>query len=310
MNEKKITNPIYKELLKYKLIDKKNILKISNKTKDKRISVLKDKKTNIIFLSKYETDLKYYKKVNYKDHDRKLKKKSFTADTYVKSKDIKENTRTNIFIDDLRRYKQFKKHFVNKDFLDFGCGWGGFLSTVKNTKFLNGVELRKECTDYIAKNHKKFNVKNDINLFNKKFDIITAFHVLEHIPFQVKTLKKLGSKLKKNGKIIIEVPHAEDFLILQKELQEFKHFTFWSEHLILHTEKSLRTTLRKAGFKNIKIDFFQRFNLNNHLGWFLKKKPGGHEFFSEIASSELNQEYCKNLIRLKKTDTLIATAEK
>ena len=26
------------------------------------------------------------------------------------------------------------------------------------------------------------------------------------------------------GKIIIEVPHAEDFLILQKELNEFKNF--------------------------------------------------------------------------------------
>ena len=43
------------------------------------------------------------------------------------------------------------------------------------------------------------------------------FHVLEHIPYQIETLKVLKSKLKNKGKIIIEVPHAEDFLILQKD---------------------------------------------------------------------------------------------
>ena len=69
------------------------------------------------------------------------------------------------------------------------------------------------------------------------------FHVLEHIPYQIDTLKILKSKLKKGGKIIIEVPHAEDFLILQEELKEFKNFTFWSEHLILHTYKSLKSIL-------------------------------------------------------------------
>ena len=88
------------------------------------------------------------------------------------------------------------------------------------------------------------------------------FHVLEHIPYQVETLKMLKSKLKTKGKIIIEVPHAEDFLILQDELKEFKNFTFWSEHLILHTYKSLRTILAKSGFKKINIQFYQRTELH------------------------------------------------
>jgi hypothetical protein len=135
------------------------------------------------------------------------------------------------------------------------------------------------------------------------------FHVLEHIPYQINTLKMLKSKLKKNGKIIIEVPHAEDFLILQEELKEFKNFTFWSQHLILHTYKSLKTILHKSGFKNINIKFYQRYNFANHLGWFLKKKPGGHNFYKNIISKKLNKIYCDNLVRLKQTDTLIAIAE-
>ena len=134
------------------------------------------------------------------------------------------------------------------------------------------------------------------------------FHVLEHIPYQIDTLKVLKSKLKNKGKIIIEVPHAEDFLILQEELKEFKNFTFWSEHLILHTYKSLKTVLSKAGFKNIKIEYYQRYNFSNHLGWFLRKKPGGHFFFKGLFNKQLNQSYRENLKNIKQTDTLIAIA--
>jgi predicted SAM-dependent methyltransferase len=135
------------------------------------------------------------------------------------------------------------------------------------------------------------------------------FHVLDHITYQIKTLKMLKLKLKKKGKIIIEVPHAEDFLILQDELKEFKNFTFWSEHLILHTYKSLKTILAKSGFKNINIQFYQRYNFSNHLGWFLKRKPGGHSFYKKFINKKLNQHYCENLKRIKQTDTLIAIAE-
>ena len=135
------------------------------------------------------------------------------------------------------------------------------------------------------------------------------FHVLEHMPYQVDILKVLKSKLKNKGKIILEVPHAEDFLILQDELNEFKNFIFWSEHLILHTMKSLKTVLLKSGFKKINIQYYQRYNFSNHLGWLIKKKPGGHKFFKKIISDNLNLAYCENLKKLGQTDTLIAIAE-
>ena len=57
MKLNKITNPIYFELIKLNLIKKTNIVKISNKCRDKKISVYQDKKTKVIFLEKY-----YFKK--------------------------------------------------------------------------------------------------------------------------------------------------------------------------------------------------------------------------------------------------------
>ena len=98
-------------------------------------------------------------------------------------------------------------------------------------------------------------------------------------------------------------------MLLQDELKEFKNFTFWSEHLILHTYKSLKTILIKSGFKNINIQYYQRYNFSNHLGWFLRKKPGGHNFFKEIVSKDLNHSYSENLKKLHQTDTLVAIAE-
>ena len=287
-------NPIYKELLHLKLIKKKNIINISKKTRDKKISVLKDKVSKIIFLEKFITNQNYYSSIKYDS------KKVKTLDGNVKTTDLN---------DDKRRLEQFQKLFVNKKILDFGCGWGGFLKKLKNARSLNGIELRKECIEYFEKN-KKINVSSQLNNFSGKFDIITMFHVLEHMPYQIKTLKLLRNKLKKNGKIIIEVPHAEDFLLEFDELKEFKKFTFWSEHLILHTYYSLKTILKKAGFRNIKINYFQRYGFDNHLGWFIKKRPGGHIFFKKYNSKNLNYNYIQNLIKIKKTDTLIAVAKK
>ena len=72
----------------------------------------------------------------------------------------------------------------------------------------------------------------------------------------------------------------------------------------------VKTILSKSGFKNIKIQYYQRYNLSNHLGWFLKRKPGGHKFYNKVVSDRLNLSYCENLVKLKQTDTIIAIAQK
>ena len=298
-------NPIKNELKKLKLISEVNLVTISNKTRDKKIKVIKDLVSKVIFLEKYITTSDYYSSINYKD-GRKFSKK--TKKMIVKVKTLNGKIKSTVIQDDYRRAGQFYKILKNKDVLDFGCGWGGFLKNAKNCKSLSGIELRRECINYIKDNLKKIKISSNINNFKKKFDIITMFHVLEHIPKQVETLKLLKAKLKKGGKIIIEVPHAEDFLILQDELKEFKNFTFWSEHLILHTYRTLKVILTKAGFKNINIQYYQRYNFSNHLGWFIKRKPDGHNFYKKAINKKLNQAYCENLKMLGQTDTLIAIA--
>ena len=302
----KFSNPIYFELKKRKLIHDKNLIKISNKTRDSNISVYKDKISGIIFLKDLKINNKYYRK---KENSEKLivnKQRFIQVNSFTKIN--KKKLISKNLDDDSRRCKQFNKETKNKKILDFGCGWGGFLNNIKNSKKLNGLEIREECFNFLNEKIKKINVFKNLNEVSERFDLITMFHVLEHLPEQIFVLKKLKKKLNKNGKIIIEVPHAKDFLLNLKGLKEFKNFSLWSEHLILHTEVSLRKFLSISGFKNIKIYYFQRYGFDNHLYWFINKKPGGHEFFKNNSSNKLNSTYKDYLCSKKITDTIFAEA--
>ena len=72
---------------------------------------------------------------------------------------------------------------------------------------------------------------------SKKYDIITAFHVIEHLSDPVSTLIELSKLLKNNGEIIIEVPSSDDALLTLYECDAFSNFTYLSQHLFLFNKK-------------------------------------------------------------------------
>lgn len=293
-------NQIYQDLLSVKLINKKNIEVVSQTTRNARVRVLREKKEGIIFLEKVITNKNYYSKI-YKS---KLKKGRYISETnFLNGKKI-INKRVD---DDKRRLKDFKKLILNKKICDFGCGFGGFLLKSRSyAKQITGVELGLNCRNYLDK--KKIINFKDVSQLNEKYDLITLFHTLHYIPNQIKTLKTLKKKLNKKGKIIIEVPNAKDILLKKDVLPEFKQFSFCKESLIWHTEKSLKLFLKKSGFKNIQIKMLQRYGLENHMGWYLYRKPGGHEFFKNMISQNLNNSYKKFIKKNKLSDSLIAIA--
>ena len=228
---KNITNPVFKELIKYNLVKTKNLRLFNDKTRDKKIKSFFDLESGVIFLEKYQRNTSYYK--SKKTNRSKKTNKSFSS-FKIKKKDIK----TSNLNDDLRRFNQFKKILKNKNILDFGCGKGNFLKYCKpEAARVCGVELNKPV---VKKLNKEFLVEDTIDKFNNKsFDVITCFHVLEHLPDPILMLKKLFSKLNDKGILILEVPSAHDLLLSVKNLKEFRDFTMWSEHLMLYTNKSL-----------------------------------------------------------------------
>ena len=112
-------------------------------------------------------------------------------------------------------------------------------------------------------------------------------------------------KVVSGGHILIEVPHAEDYLLSSLACEEFKQFTLWSQHLVLHTRESLRKILNFVGLEEIKIEGVQRYPLSNHLNWLANGKAGGHKSsLSSLDSDALCNAYQNALARVDATDTL------
>nr|WP_221762987.1 class I SAM-dependent methyltransferase [Chlorobium phaeovibrioides] len=141
------------------------------------------------------------------------------------------------------------------------------------------------------------------------FDLITAFHVIEHLPDPVGVLEQLGQKLAKSGRLIIEVPSAEDALLSLYDSEAFQRFTYWSQHLYLFNCNNLRVLAEKAGFRVVAISQFQRYPLSNHLYWLSKGEAGGHQKWSFLDNPLLAAAYSKALSDIGKCDTLIAHLE-
>lgn len=215
------------------------------------------------------------------------------------------------YTDAIRREESFKEHYIGLDVLDFGCGEGMFLEGIRSkAKSIMGIEVEERCRSGL--NDKGIQCLKHLSDFeNESVDSIFLFHVLEHLPEPIETLRALRAKLRPGGSLIVEVPHARDFLLYSLGLDAFKDFTLWSQHLILHTRESLRRFLVESGFSVAVIYSQQRYNLANHMTWAAKQKSGGHKGpLHWLGTSELNRIYGETLARSDQTDTLIAIAKK
>ena len=217
---------------------------------------------------------------------------------YIKSKD-----------DDVRRFNKLKKFLKNKKVLDFGCGAGGFIELASSISDAFGIEKNKIMTDYIKS--KNLKVYSDISeVENQKFDVITMFHVLEHIKNPQNILDELKNILNKNGKIIIEVPNTSDALLSLYDCKSFSDFTHWSCHLWGFNDKNLKALLKGFGFKKIRIKKIQRYNFLNHIRWIFYHQPNGHKTFNKYYSFIADCLYVLFLKLTSKTDTIVAICEK
>jgi SAM-dependent methyltransferase len=209
--------------------------------------------------------------------------------------------------DDNRRIKYLGDSIVNKDILDFGCGPGGFIFKAQNkAKQIIGIELETRLASHYAENGIKvlsgfWDLPED-----KKFDLITAFHVVEHLENPATILREMSQRLKFNGRIIIEIPSANDALLTYYKNKPFSEFTYWSCHLFLFNPANLQILAKMSGLNLEYVNHVQRYPLSNHLHWLSEGAPGGHHKWSVLDSDELSSAYEAKLASLGLTDTLIA----
>jgi len=213
--------------------------------------------------------------------------------------------------DDLNRYERLKDKIINKDVLDFGAGNGGFLKKISLlASSVTAVEVDWNAID----NMKKENILTFQDLksipLNRKFDIITSFHVFEHLKDPISTLKELATYLNKDGSLILEFPNANDALITLYESKEFSEFTYRNDHIFLFNIENTKKMIEKASLKCKKVSQVQRFPLSNHLYWLVMGKPAGEKVWKFLNSDMLNGEYKNHLASMGYCDTIMVEIEK
>lgn len=123
--------------------------------------------------------------------------------------------------------------------LDIGAGVGDFLSVCKNDGWETiGIEPSDKAKTIAIKKGVSF-VENLSELESNSFDVITMWHVLEHVPDLENQIKELKRLIKPNGTVIIAVPNFKSF--------DAKHYgVFWAAYDVpIHLWHFSKTAIKK-----------------------------------------------------------------
>lgn len=165
----------------------------------------------------------------------------------------------------------------NANILEIGCSHGRFLNYLKelNSKTdLLGIELNEKAASIARK--RGFDIINqpfeDIN-FNKKFNYVFMWMVLEHISYPQQVLKKLSLITENGAEIIFSVPNINSF--------EFDIFKKYAQHLEIprhvnhFTLQFLKKIFNDHGFKYISHqNIYEPITFFKSLSIFLANKLG------------------------------------
>lgn len=183
---------------------------------------------------------KYYESVDYISHTDSKRSLFEKAYHFVKSIALKNKL-------DLINSLQPSKGRI----LDIGAGTGDFLSVAKQNGWQTiGVEPSDKAKAIASKKEVSF-VEDTAELESHSFDVVTMWHVLEHVPNLENQIKELKRLLKPNGSLIVAVPNFKSY--------DAKHYgAFWAAydvpiHFWHFSKKAIKALFDKEGMELLKV---------------------------------------------------------
>jgi 2-polyprenyl-3-methyl-5-hydroxy-6-metoxy-1,4-benzoquinol methylase len=152
------------------------------------------------------------------------------------------------------KFRLIRRNLKNKYLLDIGAGTGAFLNEVKSHYTLvRGVEPDEDAKQ-VCKSKYGIELEPESNLHsfeNESCDVITMWHVLEHVPRLRERIAEMARIIDKNGTIYIAVPNYESY-------DASKYGEYWAaydvpRHLYHFDKQSIKSLFSEFGMDLMQI---------------------------------------------------------
>ena len=180
----------------------------------------------------------------------------YESDAYISHTDSKKGLLAFL-------YQQVKRYSINKklglikklnagtgNLLDVGAGTGDFLKAAQDKGWkISGVEPSDKAREIAGEKNIQLSESID-KVLGQKFDVVTLWHVLEHLPNLETSIQKIESLVADGGTLIIAVPnfnsrdaiHYQNFWAAYDVPRHLWHFSQTSIQSIFSSELKLVKT--------------------------------------------------------------------
>jgi len=142
--------------------------------------------------------------------------------------------------------------------LDVGCGSGTFIALLEQRGFVVlGIDASAEAAQVASVEHGVHvlvGTLEKLDLVKESFDIVTLFHVMEHVTNPRQILGTVHGILKSDGCVVLQVPNIDSW--------QFKWFgARWygldiPRHVIDYSSRSILNLLKATGYEVKRVRYF------------------------------------------------------
>jgi 2-polyprenyl-3-methyl-5-hydroxy-6-metoxy-1,4-benzoquinol methylase len=180
---------------------------------------------------------------------------------YAKSRDLKIATA-------LPRLAAIKTLAPGKRLLDVGCATGFFLeAAVEQGYEASGVEFSTVAISLARPDIRERITCGDVNTLLgqdvAKFDVVTAFDIIEHVQDPVKFVEDIRNALVPGGVLALSTPDTGHFLryLMRSKWPMLQPM----QHTVLFSRRAIEELLKRCGFVDVKVETAHKFLTLDYL---------------------------------------------
>lgn len=187
--------------------------------------------------------------------------------------------------------------------LDYGAGTGGFLEASQgHFEDVIGYDISESSSE--ANREIGLDCRSLIADIPSDREVITLFHVLEHLKKPWEFLGELPEKFPQLRYVVAEVPNTGEALNTTYDCAPYRRNHFNSLHLYYFTNCTLSAVFDRAGLEVQESTQLQRYPLANHLGWLADGRGGGQDRLPDLATRATSLPYEQALVDAGTADSV------